>query len=52
MISNPVTLPLAASQVGRTPMNASTWATSSPPVRMFDVPQAVTAILRGHSPWS
>ena len=39
----PVTLPLAPSQVGRTPSNASAWAMSSPPVRMFAVPHAERA---------
>ena len=47
MISNPVTLPLARSQTGCTPINASAWATSSPPVRMFAVPQADKATRAG-----
>jgi hypothetical protein len=33
-----------ASQTGFAPISASAWAMSSPPVRMFDVPQAVSAI--------
>ena len=45
-ISNPVTRPLDRSQTGRTPISASAWAMSSPPVRMFAVPQAESAIAR------
>ena len=41
MISKPVTRPDGPSQRGRAPMSASAWAISSPPVRMFDVPQAL-----------
>jgi hypothetical protein len=52
MIWNPVTRPVPASHTGIAPMKASTWAMSSPPVRMFDVPQADRAIARGHSPAS
>ncbi len=50
--SKPVTRRDAASQVGRTPISASAWAMSSPPVRMFDVPQAESAIARGQAPCS
>ena len=51
MISKPVTRPEGPSQRGRAPMSASAWAMSSPPVRMLDVPQALSAIARGQSPW-
>jgi len=47
MISNPVTLPLARSHKGWTPINAKAWAISSPPVRMFAVPQADNATRAG-----
>ena len=50
--SVPVARPEAVSQVGRTPINASAWAMSSPPVRMLLVPQAVTAMARGQDPCS
>ena len=40
MISKPVTRQLAGSQTGCAPISASACAMSSPPVRMFDVPQA------------
>ena len=52
MTSMPVTRPDAPSQTGRAPISASACAMSSPPVRMFDVPQTVSAIARGHSPSS
>ncbi len=41
-----MTRPLAASQTGRTPISASAWAMSSPPVRMLAVPQADSAMPR------
>ena len=46
-ISKPVTRPLAPSQTGRTPISASACAMSSPPVRMFAVPQADSASRAG-----
>ena len=52
MTSMPVTRPDAPSQTGRAPISASACAMSSPPVRMFDVPQTVSAIAFGHSPSS
>ena len=48
--SNPLTRREASSHTGRAPISASAWAMSSPPVRMFDVPQAEIAIARGQSP--
>ena len=47
MISNPVTRPLDRSHTGRTPISANAWAMSSPPVRMFAVPQADNATRAG-----
>ena len=46
-ISNPVTRPLEVSHTGRTPISASAWAISSPPVRMLAVPQAESATRAG-----
>jgi hypothetical protein len=40
MISKPVTRQLVVSHVGFAPTSAMACAISSPPVRMFDVPQA------------
>ena len=39
-----------ASQDGRTPISASAWAMSSPPVRMFEVPHADSTTARGQLP--
>jgi thiamine pyrophosphate-dependent acetolactate synthase large subunit-like protein len=47
-----IDLSAIASHCGLTPIRASACAISSPPVRMFAVPQAVTSIARGQSPWS
>ena len=52
VIAKPVTRPEVSSHNGRAPIRASAWATSSPPVRMLAVPQADSAIARGHSPAS
>jgi hypothetical protein len=52
MISKPVTRQLVVSQVGLAPTSAMAWAMSSPPVRMFDVPQADRPSAVGNSPWS
>jgi cyclic pyranopterin phosphate synthase len=51
-ISMPVTRCEGPSQSGRAPSNARAWARSSPPVRMFAVPQAESATARGQSPCS
>ena len=48
--SNPVTRRLAVSHVGCTPMSAKAWAMSSPPVRIFEVPQALNAMVLGQTP--
>ena len=50
-ISKPVTRRDAVSQLGFTPMSASAWAMSSPPVRMLAVPQADSAMRRGQAPF-
>ena len=50
--SKPVTRLEATSHVGFTPMSASACAMSSPPVRMFAVPHAESAMRFGHAPCS
>ncbi len=52
VMAKPVTRPEVSSHNGRAPIKASACATSSPPVRMLEVPQADSAIERGHSPAS
>ena len=52
VIAKPVTRPEVSSHSGRAPISASACATSSPPVRMLAVPQADSAMARGHSPAS
>ena len=50
MISYPAMRSDPGSQVGLAPMKAMAWAMSSPPVRMFDVPQTERASERSGVP--
>ncbi|GJE45130.1 hypothetical protein AEGHOMDF_4324 [Methylobacterium soli] len=50
--SNPVTRVVAWSQVGRTPISARAWATSSPPVRSVGEAQRSMTMRAGYSPSS